>query len=203
MNSQQIRKSQKLNILGSRILVVNDWSPGAVGAIAVALQFVKATGADLVVLNVNGTQILPRVGPAYSDLTILNIHPNGTPPHMRSLLEEHLVPAVKAECPAVKVLSVDGDPASEIVKAAFDADAALIILAGGGDRKEGHLPSNDTAGKVMKFAACSVLIVKDTSDELNLPPVDIRRVNRVSPAVRECIKEAACEHCEMLNEVVI
>lgn len=155
-----------------RILVANDFSPASVGAMVAGLRIAQRSGGELLVVNVEeGTLPAPWGTPACEYLVEQEAHHRAACQRIKKMLAEHLVPVAKAQLPKVQVLAVDGDPATEIVKTAFDANVELIIIGSHGRRGLKRLLLGNTAERVVRYASCTVLVVRENKSELDLPPV--------------------------------
>jgi nucleotide-binding universal stress UspA family protein len=159
-------------ISSKRILVANDFSPAAISALIAGLRLAQRSQAELIVLNVEETpHSVPWGTRASTYLVEQEIHHHKICDRIKDMLAEHLMPVAQSHLPSVRVLAVDGDPATEIVKTAFDCKVDLIIVASHGHTGLKRLLLGDTAEKVARYASCSVLVVRQSKSELDLPPV--------------------------------
>jgi nucleotide-binding universal stress UspA family protein len=152
-----------------RILVASDFSACSRAAVATGLKLARDTGAGLVVLHVDeDTPSVPWGTRARQYLAAHDAHREAA----RSRLED-LLHAQEKDLAGLRVeyLAVEGDPATEIVKTAFDCGADLILVASHGRRGVNRLLLGSTAEKVVRYASCPVLVVRDSKPGLDLPPV--------------------------------
>jgi universal stress protein A len=140
-----------------RILVPVDFSGASTKAFRQALSFAKHLNANLTVLYV--------VPPApVSALTMLD----GTPPSERadvSIVNKDLRALTKfARTSGVQDANASvrfGVPSHEIVEAAKDEDADLIVIATHGYTGWKHFCIGSTAERVVRAAPCPVLVVRE------------------------------------------
>ena len=93
-------------------------------------------------------------------LTVVYVHAPGTPgdrAHWRGQLEQ-----VRPANPQIAVSHVllEGDPATEIARYAADAGIDVIVIGTRGRTGADRLEPGSVAERVMREAACSVLVVK-------------------------------------------
>ena len=157
-------------LAAKRILVANDFSPESIRAFMTGFKFAQRTGAELIILNVEETPAFPWGGRGGIDLREQECHHERSRSLIRQILAEHIQPILKGCFPNVTILAVDGDPATEIVKAAFDCHADLILVASDGKTGPARILMGDTAAKVARFASCPVLVVRSRKHELDQPP---------------------------------
>lgn len=159
-----------------RILVANDFSSASAAALVVGGNLAHCEEAELIVITVEE----PDKPTAWSMV-------NGSPfveaargleerlQCTRSRISDFVCGSLGAgdECdvPGLRIEAAIGDPATQIVMAAFDNQVDLIVIA---DHREGnqecpHL--GHTCEMVARYAPCSVLVVRKNRGELDLPPV--------------------------------
>ena len=144
-----------------KILAPIDFSPASKNAIKYALRFAEEFGAELTLLHVL------EPAPSTSFIAI----PGATPFREMdfSTAEKDLKSAVasarngKSERPRWKIRV--GVPSHEIVEAAREADADLIVIATHGYTGWKHFCIGSTAERVVRAAPCPVLVVREKEHE--------------------------------------
>ncbi|MFZ5479540.1 MAG: universal stress protein [Myxococcota bacterium] len=133
------------------LLLPQDGSPEAASAAEPAARLCARVGGSLLVVHVVGDRAAARLGaPAYIDQ------------------EQHEWPAWQAEflgrlacrCaerPAMRLVVAAGNPAEEVLRAAREAGADLVVLAWGGSFEGAHAA---TMRGVLAGATCPVMVVR-------------------------------------------
>lgn len=140
-----------------RILVPTDFSLPAQRALSHALRLAKETGAELNVIHVS--ESLPA--------------PYGCSAHEYLLEQQHAREKVSGEVEALvnklsggpfpgslRIIAMEGVPSQEIVRVAQEKDTDLIIIATHGRTGFKRFVLGSTADKVVRFAPCSVLVIR-------------------------------------------
>jgi nucleotide-binding universal stress UspA family protein len=132
-----------------KILYPTDFSSYSNQAYFHAIALAKTHGASLTVLFV------------YNPDSIITPGSQGHEPADRRYWQEQLeqIRPVDAQIPVSHVL-LQGDPATEIVRYGRDAGADLIVMGTHGRTGLDRLLMGSVAEKVLRDAACSVLVVK-------------------------------------------
>jgi nucleotide-binding universal stress UspA family protein len=141
-----------------RILIAVDGSEHSSKAVELGIECAKNWAAEIDLIHVRTTHNLPKGFEHYAKLGHL-------PPDYLDKLDEHLLrPAEeRAKAEGVKKIyriSVEGDPADEILKRAEAYDADLIVMgtSGLGTFSRAFLGSVST--KVLNHAKCTCIVVK-------------------------------------------
>jgi nucleotide-binding universal stress UspA family protein len=144
-----------------RILVPVDFSPASQKAFADALSLATHFGSELIVLYV----VPPAPASAFTSV-------DGLPPFSEADLsagERNLVAFTKsARTRGIAKASASvriGVPSHEIVEAAKDSDADLIVIATHGYTGWKHFCIGSTAERVVRAAPCPVLVVREKEHE--------------------------------------
>jgi nucleotide-binding universal stress UspA family protein len=152
----------------SRILFPTDFSEASAHALAVALEFARRRGAELIFVH---TYSVPSYG-----------YPDGMAPltpdlldELRAAIDQELQLRVEeARAQGVKATrrSVLGTPQVEIVRLAKELDVDLIIMATHHSGALRHALLGSVAEKVVRRAPCPVLTVGEDAalHELQAPP---------------------------------
>jgi nucleotide-binding universal stress UspA family protein len=151
-----------------KILCPVDFSEPSERALAQAVALARLNGAELILLTV--VQPVPTSIPGEG--TLLNeLRP--MPFIMTELAQEHLDKLRDKYCgeisgrTAVEVAA--GVPFVEIVRAARDAEADLIVMGSHGRTGLEHLLIGSVAERVVRKAPCSVLVVRDAARRFVMP----------------------------------
>jgi universal stress protein A len=142
-----------------RILVPVDFSDCSKKALAYAVPFAKQFGAEIVLTHVVHPFIpAPELTPIQTDAIIAEMRGGG-----KSELEK-LRLSITDDVKITTVLRV-GHPAHEIVKAAAETDADLILLSTHGRTGLGRVFFGSVAEHVTRYARCPVLTVREREHE--------------------------------------
>lgn len=149
-----------------RILVATDFSKHSQVALQYAAAFSKAFNAEVVLCHAlekpDFLSQLPPVAEGYF------------PPNISELQEKH----ARVQCEQVlasvglsqaRVLLVHGNPAGEIVKAAGEEGADLVIVGTHGRGALAHILLGSVAEKIVRSAPCPVLTVRSGEHEFVKP----------------------------------
>jgi len=142
-----------------RILVPVDFSDCSRKALQYALPFAKEFEASVILLHVVAP-FLPPVEMSTADVT--NIELRMRESGQRGL--EALRASVSRQVPAETALRV-GRPDTEIVRAARELDADVIVLSTHGRTGLAHMFMGSTAEQVVRRAGCPVFIVRQREHE--------------------------------------
>lgn len=151
-----------------KIVCPVDFSEPSERALAQAVSLAKLNGADLILLTV--VQPMPAAIPGEG--TLFNeLRP--MPFLLTGMAEEHLLKLRDKYCGDIRertTLSVaDGIPFVEIVRAAREAEADLIVMGSHGRTGLEHLLIGSVAERVVRKAPCSVLVVRDAGRRFVMP----------------------------------
>lgn len=145
-----------------RILVPTDFSEVANRAIAFAVKLAEANRARLMLLTVIGD--LPLTN---EEMMMLRVSVNSVKEYNKQHIDAATAKLKKLIRPAVaKKLRVqfivrDGKPYAEIIRAAKDTKADLIVMSSQGHGRLAELLLGSTTDRVVQNAPCSVLVVRD------------------------------------------
>lgn len=144
-----------------RILVATDFSDCSREAVDYALSFSDRLGAELTVVHVFERPVYFEVGVAHS----LQLQHN-VDQWIRELKQEisqqmdALVKQLQGRAPAVRAVMNDGAPVEEILKAARETSADLIVIGTHGRTGLPHVLLGSVAERVVRNAPCPVLTVR-------------------------------------------
>ncbi|NLH73006.1 MAG: universal stress protein [Verrucomicrobia bacterium] len=152
-----------------RIMVPIDFSEYSVSALRYARAFAQHFGASLILLHVNEPTVFP------SELGYAPIAAETLDQQLRDDAHNRLK-ALAAEC-ALEGLKADaeirvGRPFNEIVTAAQELDADMIIIATHGFTGLTHVLMGSTAERVVRHARCPVLVVRENEREFVAPAAE-------------------------------
>ncbi len=133
-----------------KILVPVDFSDCAMKAVHYAVAFAHQFNAELHLLHVaEPLAAVPELGP-------VSIMPLRESAEALEVLRANV--SDTTECHA---LLRSGSPCTEIVKAAAELEVDLILISTRGHRGVAHMLLGSTAEKVVRYAGCPVLIVRE------------------------------------------
>ncbi|MDQ2919170.1 MAG: universal stress protein [Verrucomicrobiota bacterium] len=136
--------------------MASDFSQGSNNAFAYALQIRERFGAHITVLHVLKPETCSNLNGVPGALADLEKQPV----EARKELRAWVASAAEAD-PGAKLVVRTGLPAHEIVQAAKDLDADLVLLGNAGVTGWRHLCIGSTAEHVVRAAPCSVLVVRE------------------------------------------
>ncbi len=149
-----------------RILVATDFSDHAAVAVKYAAALAEAFEAEVILTHVVEAPDL-----------ISQIPPTGEGYFPPNFQEQHRQ-AAEAECQKIlsnsgvangRVLTVEGSPFYEIVRAAKSEDADLVIVGTHGRGAIAHVLLGSVAEKVVRKAPCPVLAVREGEHDFVMP----------------------------------
>ncbi len=149
-----------------RILVATDFSDHSSVAVKYGAAFAKAFDAEVILCHVVEAPDL-----------ISQIPPTGEGYFPPNFQEQQRLAAEK-ECQKIlteagitngRVLTVEGSPFFEIVRAAKSEDADLVIVGTHGRGAIAHVLLGSVAEKVVRKASCPVLAVREGEHEFVMP----------------------------------
>jgi len=142
-----------------RILIAVDGSEHSSKAVELGIECAKTWGAEIGLIHVRTTHNLPKGFEQYARLEHL-------PPadYLDKLDEQLLAPAEeRAKAEGVKKIdriSVEGDPADEILKTAEAYNVDLILIGNRGLGKFSRAFLGSVSTKVLNHAKCTCIVVK-------------------------------------------
>jgi nucleotide-binding universal stress UspA family protein len=164
------RRTWEKPSLVKRLLCATDFSPAAVGAVAMALTLAEKTRAEVTLVQV--IDGLPERG-EHIHYAVPEIAP------LRKVLEEEAAPRLRAAAPdflpnGLKVAKrmVTGRAHEKILEIAAEERADLIVLGARGHGLLGRLLFGSTSGCVVREATCPVVTVPRLGRELGLGHVE-------------------------------
>lgn len=140
-----------------RILVPVDFSNCSRKALDYARPFAKQFGAELILLHVMEPFValsVPEMLPEKTEWSAERVQ--GTLEELRAMVSDDI---------ASRAMVRQGSPHVEIVDVARELDVDLIILSTHGRTGLDHVLLGSTAEKVVRRAACPVLIVREHEHE--------------------------------------
>lgn len=157
-----------------RILVPVDFSECSKKALAYAMPFAKQFGAEIALVHVVQPYIpVPEMSAVDVTPAMAQMRESG-----KSELEKLRISII--DDVKIKTVLRVGHPAHEIVKAAAEADADLIILSTHGRTGLGRVFFGSVAEHVTRYARCPVLTVREREHEF----VDVAAASQGAKAPR-------------------
>ncbi len=143
-----------------KILVPTDFSESSNSAYKYALRLGQQFRAELHVIHV----LEPVLSPQFTGIPQAPAFSNGEIVSAKKKLRVW-ANSVKATGVTANIILRNGLPAHEIVEAAKDLDADLIIIATHGYTGWKHFCIGSTAERVVRAAPCPVLVVREKEHE--------------------------------------
>jgi nucleotide-binding universal stress UspA family protein len=144
------------------LLCPTDFSEPSLCALVVAVELAQHFGAELALLHVI-TPLPTLPAPMVSSLNVASYQSQ-----LRKAGEQELAALAAKQLPpglAARLLVATGDAADEIVRAAADAEAGLVVIATHGRTGWRRFVSGSVTEKVVRLASCPVLTIR-------CPPAD-------------------------------
>jgi nucleotide-binding universal stress UspA family protein len=142
-----------------RILVAVDGSPHAKKAAKLAARFARELrGADITLVNVGHVPAIALGGPGETMIDLGGLDA-GLEQAGRAILRESSEAFAGIDCPVTPVYR-RGEPAAEILKAAEEAKAELIVMGSRGLGRIGGLFLGSVSERVLHAADIPVLIAR-------------------------------------------
>lgn len=153
-----------------KILVPTDFSEVANRAVGYGLKLAETNRAKLILLTVIGD--LPLTN---EEMMMLRVSVASVKEYNRkqiaaatAKLKKLIRPAI-AKKRRVQFMVRDGKPYAEIIRAAQDTSADLIVMSSHGRGRLAELLLGSTTDRVVQKAPCSVLVVRDKQREFKVP----------------------------------
>jgi universal stress protein A len=140
-----------------KILLCADFSENCERARPVAIEYAKAFGATLQIVNVINTRFLKH--PALIDLPVYEDAYKGVETSAKENLNQ-FAESCKREIPDVQAFLRTGLPGEEIMKLADEQGVDLIVMGTHGRTGLGHLVMGSTAEAVVRKSIIPVMTVK-------------------------------------------
>jgi nucleotide-binding universal stress UspA family protein len=134
------------------VLVATDFSESSHLALQYAAAQARVSGAGLLIVHVEEVSTATGEGMLHAGI------PREDPEELERRLEAVVPEDFGGPC---EHLLLEGDPAGEIVRAAEEENASLIVLGTHGRTGLARLLMGSVAEQVVRHAPCPVLIVKD------------------------------------------
>jgi universal stress protein A len=147
-----------------KIVCPTDFSEPSFEALQAAVELARHFSAELIVVHV--VQPIPLVAAEHMGSVVFNVQAyqeemeQAALKKLQQLLAERVAAAI-----AVRPLVALGDPADQIVRAADDAKADLIVIATRGQTGIKRLVFGSVAEKVVRLAGTPVLSIRGAQDE--------------------------------------
>jgi nucleotide-binding universal stress UspA family protein len=141
-----------------KILVPTDFSQNSLPALAQAKEFAKCFEAEIVLIHVLESPVYPAMtlGAGAASLpTIQEEIRQNVSTHLENLRKEEFPDGIKA-----RTILREGNPYGEIIAAAKEEGADLIVIATHGHTGIKHLMLGSTTEKVVRTAPCAVLTIR-------------------------------------------
>ncbi len=132
------------------VLLATDFSGASRGALDMALRLARDCGADLTIAHT--CDVPPHVEPTTPEVLTPFIQ------RASSKLED-LVSSVQKECPGARGVLKVGEPWEQILAAAAEAGADVIVTGTHGRRGAEHAVLGSVAERVVQFSPLPVLTI--------------------------------------------
>jgi nucleotide-binding universal stress UspA family protein len=153
-----------------KILVPTDFSETANLAVDYAVKLAEANKAKLILFTVIGD--LPLTD---EEMMMLRVnldsvkeynkqHINAAKAKLQKLIRPSVLKRLK-----VQFMVRDGKPFVEIIRAAKDTSADLIVMSSHGHSRFAEILLGSTTDRVVQKAPCSVLVVREKQHEFKMP----------------------------------
>jgi nucleotide-binding universal stress UspA family protein len=142
-----------------KIVCPTDFSEPSFEALQAAVELARHFAAELIVIHV--VQPIPLVAAEHMGSVVFNVLAYQEEMEQAALrkLQQHLAERIAAGL-AVRPLVALGDPADQIVLAADDAQADLLVIATRGQTGLKRLVFGSVAEKVVRLAGTPVLTIR-------------------------------------------
>jgi universal stress protein A len=155
------RKSRVIDLVPAllhlnEILVPVDFSPHSKKALRYALAFAQQFGARVTMLHVLDEPSPELAFEPLEKKRFMQAAQESVQKKMNQLLDSE-----EADVGRHKTKVVKGKPYQEIIRTAQESDADLVVLATHGRTGFKHVVMGSTAEKVVRYATCPVLVVRD------------------------------------------
>ena len=151
------RATNRAEIAIKKILAPIDFSPASKKALKYAIRFARDYGSDLTLLHV----IEPAVSTAFEESpaapALSKADMKDAEKSLRTLVDSAGCAGVAGVRSAIRI----GVATHEIVEAAKELDADLIVIATRGYKDWKHLVIGSIAARVVRAAPCPVLVVRE------------------------------------------
>jgi universal stress protein A len=138
-----------------------DFSDCSNKALQYALPFAKQFGATLTLVHVTAIQDLPGTDIPTTEFPLLQARiKKETAERLKAYAAAHIPPEIE-----VKTVLREGRAVAEIVAAAREADADLIILSTHGRTGLKHVLLGSVAENVVRHAPCPVFVVRENEHD--------------------------------------
>ena len=154
----------------SKILVPTDFSETANLAVDFAVDLAEANGAELILLTVIGD--LPLTD---EEMMMLRVNLDSVKEQNQKQINaakerlQGLIQPVILQKVRVEFLVRDGKPFVEIIRAAKDTAADLIVMSSHGHSRLAEILLGSTTDRVVQNAPCSVLVVREKQHSFKMP----------------------------------
>jgi len=142
------------------MLVPTDFSSAAQNASSYAFELARSFGSEVIFVHV-----LPLSMPVTFDARPID-YPPALRPECDAMLESVVQAARAKGVKTARWIVRVGIPTHEIVEAARDLDADLIVIATHGYTGWKHFTIGSTAERVVRAAHCPVLVVREKEIDL-------------------------------------
>ena len=157
------RQEKPQPVACKRVLFATDFSKGAERALESATSFANHYGAELLMVHVVTVWDYDPANPDWRFPPLPSEHISEIEARGREQLGE-AGKVVARDDLEVRTMLVRGfDPGLEIVRTADEEEADLIVMSTHGRTGVSHLVIGSTAEKVVRYATCPVLTVKQQS----------------------------------------
>jgi universal stress protein A len=151
------RATNRAEIAIKKILAPIDFSPASKKALKYAIRFARDYGSDLTLLHV----VQPAVSPTFEESPAAPALSKADMKDAEESLRTLVDSAGRAGVDGVRWAIRIGVATHEIVEAAKELDADLIVIATRGYKEWKHLVIGSIAARVVRAAPCPVLVVRE------------------------------------------
>jgi len=153
-----------------KILAATDFSPEGNRAVAYAVHLAKLNRAKLVLMTV-----LDDLMATDQEMMMLRVSVASVKSYNQEKIDaaqkklEKLVRPAEFKALKPELLVYDGKSAAEIIRAAQEVKADLIVLASHGRHHLAEVLLGSTTDRVINRAPCSVLVIREKANALKIP----------------------------------
>jgi nucleotide-binding universal stress UspA family protein len=162
------RQQEPRTFGGKRVLYATDFSKGSENALETAVSFARHFGAELLMVHVVTVWDYDPANPEWRFPPIPPEHTDQMEAAGREQLDKVGAGISNGELTVRTKLVRGFDPGLEIARTADEEQADLIVMSTHGRTGVSHLVIGSTAEKVVRYAGCPVLTIKQGSPSASL-----------------------------------
>lgn len=149
-----------------RVLVPTDFSLASQRAIVHGIRVARQTGAELLVVHVSDSLPVPPGCTGHEYLVRQDHARQAMKDRLKALVDQLAGGSFEG---SLLSIAVEGVPSHEIIRAAQDNDVDILFISTHGHTGFKRFFLGTTADKVVRFAPCSVLLVRKKMSPLPMP----------------------------------